>query len=746
MNATFVKFFTLFNLFYVFFNVSSINGQVTPAPVVPPPPVIIYPTLYHVLYPKRIITIGQGTPRSDLNIGINNGYTVLNQTMEYLDFIGGGKVIIYPGTYVIDGQITLISNIQFIGSGIDKTILKLKEFSIFYANSIGNQGFIKASQLDSVFISNLTLDGNRINQVINTNLAIDPLQPQRRGASGISSIGCTRLNIVNVKTSNFQGYGMIPHGYPTQKVYGKYLNIQNCIAENNGLDGFSIYLYKNATMFNNTAYSNDRHGFSISYDTHYLMFQNNSAINNGFNYPNATGCGIQLQDGQNGTNVTTTSNIIINSTYIYNSSVAGICSEDVFYIQAMNNNILVSPQCMTFKNTQKTIVTNNTCIKTATSFVIDFTSQIIQYNNIFSQSLLNQPPLMLTAGYDGTNNITLQQGTDVALILQAALDAIAFNGGGQLKLSNGLFILGTFLSLSSNTVLTGQGMYNTILKLIDNSEPFIQGTKKFSGVVHAYNSENITVSNLAIDGNKDNQLKDELHAYGKYGFYVQACINVTADGVRVMNFQSYGFDPHGWKNARIWGKHLDILNCLSDNNDWDGYALDQTDYINVINSTAKNNGRHGFNVVTGSKYVLIKNCTSIDNGFYYPNDPAAGGCGVIIQNGMNFGSGYTIVEDVYVRNSTRGGLCANDVFQIEFKNNVVNNSTACMNFVNLRDSSVHDNLCNYTNQFILQTNVQNTNIANNTWMQIPVASSSSFTNKLSSSILLISILMGYLLV
>jgi hypothetical protein len=733
----------LYNFLFLFLNLSNINGQVIPAPSPTP---IVYPTLYYVLYPKRTITIGLGTPRSDLNIGINNGYTVLNQTMEYLSFIGGGNVILYPGTYVIDGQVALPSNIQLIGSGVDKTILKLKEYSLFFSNAVGNQGFIKASQLTNVLISNLTLDGNRINQIINTNLGIDPLQPQRRGASGISTIGSISVNIINVRTSNFQGYGMIPHGYPTQNVYGKFLNIQNCISDNNGLDGFSIYLYKNVTMLNNTAYSNDRHGFSISYDTHYLMFNNNSAIQNGFNYPGATGCGIQLQDGQNGTNITTTSNIIINSTYIFNSSVAGICYEDVFYIQAMNNNILVSPQCMIFKNTTRVIANNNTCIKTATQFAIDINSQIIQYNNIFSQSLLNQPPLILTAGYDNTSNITLQQGSDVSHALQDALDAIAFNGIGTLKLSKGLFILGTFLSLSSYTNLIGQGMHDTVLKLIDNSEPFIQGTKKFSGVVHAYNSDNIIVANLTIDGNKVNQLKDELHSYGKYGFYIQACVNITTDGVRVTNFQAYGFDPHGWKNAQLWGQSLNILNCLSDNNDWDGYALDQTDYINVVNSTAMNNGRHGFNVVTGSKYVWIKNCTAENNGFYYPSNPTAGGCGVIIQNGMNFGTGYAIVEDVYVRNSTRGGLCANDVFQIEFRNNTVNNASICMNFVNLRESSVHDNLCSYTNSFILQDNVQTTNLANNTWIQIPIASSASIINSLNLNIILIAITLGYLLI
>jgi parallel beta-helix repeat protein len=711
---------------------SQIEPVVAP-PVAPPPPVIIYPELYFTLYPKSQIVIGSNA-NADVKADVNDSYMAFNKTLEYLEFIGGGNIVIQEGVYLLDRQISLLPKMKFRGAGKDKTILKLKNNAAFFLEATGNQGLIRASQANNIIISDMTLDGNKVNQISSNVDIVD-----KRGASGISTIGCQSVDILNVKVVNFEGYGIVPRGYVSGNIYGKRLNIENCETEGNGLDGFNIYMYRNVTLRNNTALANYRHGFSISYDTQYIVLRNNRAINNGYLYPNSTGCGVKIQDKNNETSVKSTSNVALISNLLYNSSAGGICTDTVSYLQILSNSILLSSQCMNFENSTFTYVSNNLCIKTASSLRKDILSQVIEVNTTYSQSMLNQPPLYITAGFEGKVDILLQRDTDVAPALQGALDAIGFNGGGTLELKEGKFIVDRFLQLSSNTALIGQGMYKTIIYLKDRSSPFIIGTKKTSGVVTSYTSSNLVVANLTINGNKENQLRDELHAYGKFGFFIQACENTYVDGVRVTNFQGYGFDPHGWKNARIWSKNLTIVNCLSDDNDWDGYTLDQTDVITIVNSTARNNGRHGFNVVTGSKYVNISNCTAEDNGYYYPSNPKAGGCGFIAQNGMNFGTGYVIFENNIVRNSTRGGICGNDVYEIDYNNNIVSNTSSCMNFAELDRSIVRNTLCNQTNVYMLLKDMSNTQMVNNTWIKPPEQATSS-SSKVTFSLMTVLIM------
>jgi stringent starvation protein B len=711
--------FQIINIFIILFCSISFAQVVVNPPFQPSPPLIIYPTLYFKLYPKTSVTVGKG---GDVN------FSDMKDVMSYFDFLGnGGKIKVLPGTYVYGEQIVLGSNMEFRGSGMNNTIIKLANNASYFADIVSNEGFIKASGANNIIISDITLDGNYMNQSISKFIN----NATKKGVSGISTIGCNNILIDKVKTINFQIYGMVPHGILSSNVYGKQVTIRNSVSENNLYDGINIYAYTNVTIINNSINNNGRHGISSSESTSYLMIRNNSMFNNGFE-TDGRGCSINIRDDQN-----TTKNIIIDSNFMYNSSSAGICLENATYVQVNKNNVLIAPRCMIFEYTNKTIVNNNTCIKTANKIVVDSNSEVVQYQNIYSDSLIGQSPMYITAGYTETANIVLKVGEDCVKQLQLALDQIAFNGVGTLELFEGTYIVSKYLQLSSNVVFKGQGIDKTTIKLIDNSQPFVEGTKKTSGVVNAYTSDNIEVIGMTIDGNKENQLQDELHAYGKFGFFIQACNNVTVDSVRITNFQGYGFDPHGWKDAGIYGTYLYIRNCVADNNDWDGYALDQTNHINVTNSIADNNGRHGFNIVTGSKYVHMSNCSASGNGYYYPSNPGAGGCGVIVQNGMNFGTSYVIIEDVFVSNSTRGGICANDVHNIEYRRNTIQNSTVCMNFAMLRNSSINNNDCNYTYKNMTLFNVTNTSFANNTW--IPVPTSNAFTPSMRILILTIGI-------
>jgi hypothetical protein len=118
--------------------------------------------------------------------------------------------------------------------------------------------------------------------------------------------------------------------------------------------------------------------------------------------------------------------------------------------------------------------------------------------------------------------------------------------------------------------------------------------------------------------------------------------------------QGYGFDPHGSKPSD-YAYNLVIVNCVADNNDWDGFTLDQTIGMYVNNCTAYNNGRHGFNVVTGSKNTLITNVTTYNNGYYYyKKDP---GCGISMQDNLQYGTANLTAKNAFLSNDSKGGFC-----------------------------------------------------------------------------------------
>ena len=215
--------------------------------------------------------------------------------------------------------------------------------------------------------------------------------------------------------------------------------------------------------------------------------------------------------------------------------------------------------------------------------------------------------------------------------VQAALDAVAGHTGGTVSLSSGTFtVIGTgaaadgALRIGSETTLQGTGIGQTIIKLADGSTGVTGIVRTDSGAVlpdgSVSTTTNVIIQNLSIDGNK-------LHTTGDTdGFYcgpepgtAQADSNITLDRVEIMNASRYGFDPHEQTNG------LTISNSVAHDNGLDGFAIDFCSNVQLINDTAYGNGRHGFNIVTGSSNVSIINPTSHDNG----------GSGIAVQTGDN---------------------------------------------------------------------------------------------------------------
>jgi parallel beta-helix repeat protein len=271
-------------------------------------------------------------------------------------------------------------------------------------------------------------------------------------------------------------------------------------------------------------------------------------------------------------------------------------------------------------------------------------------------------------------NIANDGRTDYYTIIQDALNSVKADGGTVI-IGEGEFIISNNVEMFSNTYLRGISMEKSVIKLQDFAAPWWNSSGKNAGLIRATFTNNTKISDITLDGNKINQKDDPLSSYGRFGIFMDACNNVTYDKVRVRNFQGYGFDPHGVKPS-IWGKSLTITNCVSENNGWDGFTLDQTKDIVCENNTAKGNGRHGFNIVTGSANILLKNNYIKDNGFtYYDKETKSTGvgCGVMMQNNLEYGTQNMNVDQNIIISSAKAGICLNNVLNVEISGNNVYN-------------------------------------------------------------------------
>lgn len=288
--------------------------------------------------------------------------------------------------------------------------------------------------------------------------------------------------------------------------------------------------------------------------------------------------------------------------------------------------------------------------------------------------------------YEITGTYSAQQA------LQDAINDIELAGGGTVLVRPGTYLLEKNLELSSRLHLKGSGTYHTILKLKDNANPFVNGGSKRSGILRVRDAHDIILSDFTIDGNKDNQINDYDHRYGRYGVFTEAVDNLWFNRLRVINVQGYGFDPHGWKTMNRFAYNLTITHCISNYNGFDGFTLDQTINIYVENCTARYNFRHGFNIVTGSKNVLIKDSVATDNGQI---DPYCGsGCGITMQNNDFYDTrDIKLLRNILKRNK-KAGICFKDVHDVLAKDNQIEDHTCtCFDIVKTWDTRIERNIC-----------------------------------------------------
>lgn len=238
--------------------------------------------------------------------------------------------------------------------------------------------------------------------------------------------------------------------------------------------------------------------------------------------------------------------------------------------------------------------------------------------------------------------------TDDTLAIQRALDAADRAGGGTVIMPKGTFIVkgngdaseGCLL-IRDNTTLTGAGMGETIVKLQDNYNQKVTGIiRTESGVV----TKNVTVQQLTIDGNMQNNVGEVDGVFcGVSPGSPKADENITFQNMEIHSVSRYAFDPHEIT------KNLVIRNTVAHHNGKDGYVADfQMDGI-FENNIAYANGRHGFNIVTGTVGFVAKNLTAYDNGSN----------GIVVQRGSDLRDwtrDIQIIGGKYYNNGEEGVL------------------------------------------------------------------------------------------
>ena len=602
----------------------------------------------------------------------------------------GGRITIANGTYILSMNIQMGSNTHLNGFGMYETILQLADFAPKFARN----GFVRTVTRRNIMITNLTLDGNKHRQIIDgvdndlpKNIAVG--KSTRYGRYGLYTEGCVNVTFDGLRTMNFQGYGLYLQGQKKTGTYGDGVVIKNCLATHNNWDGFAFDQSNNIYIFNCTVRSNGRHGINVLSGTR-AVIENSTSFVDGYYYPTGSGCGVQVESNR----------VTIRNMLIIDPKKGGICINGVSNANITNNK-LYGKTCFRIETSVNVTVNNNTCYNSnpSTRFVMNTKNTNIVISKTLNLtdviSTYSGQNLTIVVGYSDATTIKARRGRDAYYVFQQAFDEIKANGRGKLYIEEGEYILSSFLEVGDNVTVIGAGLNKTVLKLQDFARPWwIPGTgTKRSGFLRSTWCNNLNFYNLTINGNKHNQNTDKYSQYGRFGFFTEACDNVYVDGMGIVNFQGYGFDPHGVKHSKTWSINLTIINSYSGHNDWDGYTIDQSANVLLRNNIAYNNGRHGFNIVTGTYNILIENNTAYGNGYYYYQGNE--GCGIAVQNNLKYGTHNATVRNNTLIHSKDAGICVNDVYNIVVANNTIvrNNTIVCVKSVLVVNGTLVNNEC-----------------------------------------------------
>ena len=187
--------------------------------------------------------------------------------------------------------------------------------------------------------------------------------------------------------------------------------------------------------------------------------------------------------------------------------------------------------------------------------------------------------------------------TNAATIIDTAVDLAAASGGGRIMLMAGTYT-GRFYIDQPNIVLEGQGMYNTVLRLPNGVNVEAQTLTIVA--------DNVTVRNLEVDGNRDNQTiagivsySDGIAGYGDH-ITIEHCYvhDTMSHGIIFWEVSTGSCDgaPNAVRGTRGWNRCNKVLfNSVENvgNPTYISYSIDSafhTKFFEVIGNHVKGDG------------------------------------------------------------------------------------------------------------------------------------------------------------
>ena len=294
------------------------------------------------------------------------------------------------------------------------------------------------------------------------------------------------------------------------------------------------------------------------------------------------------------------------------------------------------------------------------------------------------------------NNSSIRGKAGADYICSGASDQVEINNainilssiGGKITLLEGTYVIDSSISLKSNVNLLGQGK-STIIKLADNTD-----TDELKLIVNddtTNGNDDISISNLVIDGNKANNINTQ------HGIFISSSSgsseNVIIKNALVKNVSGQGV---------TLGSNTSNCQVINSNiNNVGAYGVVLTSNTQLISCNIQSNN-YGVKAVSGSSNVIISDC--------------------IIKNNSSVGLTFEDSSDSIIKgnivesNGTDGILVYNTAVRILVENNIASNNTG--EGINIRSSdenNIKNNKCrgNSTYGIFIQNSTADNNLVSN---------------------------------
>jgi parallel beta-helix repeat protein len=209
--------------------------------------------------------------------------------------------------------------------------------------------------------------------------------------------------------------------------------------------------------------------------------------------------------------------------------------------------------------------------------------------------------------------------TDDTATIQSTLDTAYTAGGGIVFIPAGTYIIDPNPGLQVKTGVTLQGAgANSLLKLK-------AGSVHTDNLVKSESWTNVTMRDFAVDGNRTAQAGSPgSYTHTQYGIYFGGTTNSLVQNVFVKSTTGVGIHIYN-------GQGVTVLDCVSIDNNYHGFEVEQDTGCHVVACRGSNNLSHGILVSpgeiggAGSKGNQVMNCTFDSNGNYGIATNAANG-------------------------------------------------------------------------------------------------------------------------